>query len=102
MEHNLATPVRAGNRLVFESRRPIAHIAQALCVHREALQQWLRQAEGCRTNRPTIAGQEGLERLRKENASCDAPTRSSNARKHRPPSSRAVRKAQPGVVAGSG
>jgi transposase len=33
-------------RLVFESGRPIAHVAQDLGVHREALRQWVRQAEG--------------------------------------------------------
>lgn len=32
-------------RLVFESKRPIAHVAQDLGVHEEALSQWVRQAE---------------------------------------------------------
>jgi transposase len=58
-------------RLVFESGRPIAHIAQDLGVHREALRQWVRQAEvdqGQRSDRPTSAELEELKRLRKENA----------------------------------
>jgi putative transposase len=58
-------------RLVLESGRPIAHIAQDLGVHREALRQWVRQAEadqGRRTDRPTTAEHEELKRLRKENA----------------------------------
>src|SRR3954471_9521055 len=32
-------------RLVFEPGRPIAHVANDLGVHREALRQWVRQAE---------------------------------------------------------
>ena len=32
-------------RLVFESKRPIAHVAQDLGVHKEALRNWVRQAE---------------------------------------------------------
>ena len=58
-------------RLVLESGRPIAHIAQDLGVHREALRQGVRQAEadqGRRTDQPTTAEQEELKRLRKENA----------------------------------
>ena len=30
-------------RLVFESGRPIAHVAQDLGVHKEALRTWVRQ-----------------------------------------------------------
>jgi transposase len=58
-------------RLVFESGRPIAHVAQDLGVHREALRQWVRQAEAGqdrRTDRPTTTELEELRRLRKENA----------------------------------
>jgi transposase len=58
-------------RLVFESGRPIAHVAQDLGVHREALRQWVRQAEadqGRRADRLTTAELEELRRLRKENA----------------------------------
>ena len=32
-------------RLVFESKRPIAHVARDLGVHEQALRQWVRQAE---------------------------------------------------------
>jgi transposase len=62
---------RRAVRLVFESGRPIAHVAQDLGVHREALRQWVRQAEadqGDRADRPTSAELEELRRLRKENA----------------------------------
>ncbi|HEX8859978.1 MAG TPA: transposase, partial [Actinomycetes bacterium] len=56
---------------MLESGRPIAHIAQDLGVHREALRQRVRQAEadqGRRSDRPTTAEREELKRLRKENA----------------------------------
>ena len=36
-------------RLVFESNRPIAHVARDLGVHKEALRLWVRQ------RRPTLA-----------------------------------------------
>lgn len=42
-------------RLVFESARPIAHVAADLGVRREALRHWVRRAEadaGGRTDRP--------------------------------------------------
>lgn len=57
-------------RLVFESGRPIAHVARDLGIHHESLRKWVRQAEA--------DGQEGagelassereqLKQLRKEN-----------------------------------
>ena len=59
-------------RLYFESDRPIAHVARDLGIHREALRQWVRQAEA--DARPRASRvlpsevQEELVRLRKENA----------------------------------
>ena len=59
-------------RLYFESNRPIAHVARDLGIHREALRQWVRQAEADQTPRPSRVlpsdVQEELTRLRKENA----------------------------------
>jgi transposase len=57
-------------RLVFESGRPIAHIANDLGVHREALRQWVRQAEahgGARQDRLTTGERERLRALEREN-----------------------------------
>ncbi len=58
-------------RFYFESDHPIAHVARDLGVHREALRQWLRQAEadsGQRRDLLTTSEREELKRLRKENA----------------------------------
>ena len=59
-------------RLYFESNRPIAHVARDLGIHREALRQWVRQAEADAAPRPSRVlpadVQEELARLRKENA----------------------------------
>src|SRR5262245_2080066 len=58
-------------RLVFESGRPIAHVARDLGVHREALRAWVRQARADRGERRdllTSDEREELKRLRKENA----------------------------------
>src|SRR3954471_12204931 len=57
-------------RLVAESGRPIAHIANDLGVHREALRQWVRQAEadqGSRRDRLTSEERERLKSLEREN-----------------------------------
>ncbi len=57
-------------RLVFESGRPIAHVAQDLGVHKEALRQWVRQAEadaGKRGNLLTTSERERLKQLEREN-----------------------------------
>jgi transposase len=56
-------------RLVFESGRPIAHVAQDLGVHKEALRTWVRQARadlGERRDLLTSDEREELKRLRKE------------------------------------
>ena len=59
-------------RLVFESKRPIAHVARDLGVHREALRLWVRRAEADATPRSVRVlpreVEEELGRLRKENA----------------------------------
>src|SRR6266542_2798613 len=58
-------------RLVFESKRPIAHVARDLGVHKESLRNWVRQAEadsGRRRDLLTTEEREELKRLRRENA----------------------------------
>ena len=57
-------------RLVFESKRPIAHVARDLGIHKEALRQWVRQAEadtGRRRDLLSSEEREELKQLRKEN-----------------------------------
>ena len=57
--------------LYFESDRPIAHVARDLGIHREALRQWVRQAEadtGRRRDLLSSDEREELKQLRKENA----------------------------------
>ena len=59
-----------GVRLVFESGRPIAHVARDLGVHRETLRLWVRQAEadqGLRQDRLTTEERERLKDLEREN-----------------------------------
>ena len=58
-------------RLVFESKRPIAHVAQDLGIHKESLRLWVRQAEadsGRRRDLLSSEEREELKRIRKENA----------------------------------
>src|SRR5664280_42864 len=38
--------------LVFESGRPVSHVAQDLGIHKEALRKWVRQAEADRAPMP--------------------------------------------------
>jgi transposase len=57
-------------RLVFDSGRPIAHVANDLGIHREALRQWVRQAEadsGSRQDRLTTDERERMKALVREN-----------------------------------
>jgi transposase len=57
-------------RFYFEADRPIAHVAQDLGIHKEALRQWVRQAEanrGVRRDLLKTDEREELKRLRKEN-----------------------------------
>src|SRR4051795_10131448 len=56
-------------RLVFESGRPIAHVARDLGIHKEALRHWVRQREadsGRRRELLTTDEREELKRLRRE------------------------------------
>jgi hypothetical protein len=68
-----------GARLVFESNRPIAHVARDLGVPSETLRKYVRQVEadeGCRPDLPTMAEREETRQLRREVLSCAEPTRS--------------------------
>jgi transposase len=51
-------------RLVAESGRPIAHVANDLGVHREALRQWVRQAEADAGTRRDLLTSDERERLK--------------------------------------
>jgi transposase len=58
-----------GVRLVFESKRPIAHVAADLGVHHEALGKRVRQAEadnGSRQNMLSTEEREEIRKLRRE------------------------------------
>ncbi|MEU8868815.1 IS3 family transposase [Streptomyces umbrinus] len=58
-------------REVRTTGRPVAHVAKDLGIHKEALRQWVRQAEadhGERDDRLTSAERDELRQLRKENA----------------------------------
>jgi len=60
--------LRPGNYTV-ESDRPVAHVARDLGIHKEALRQWVRQAEADQGRRPkllTTNERDELKRLRKE------------------------------------
>jgi transposase len=59
-----------GVRLVFESGRPIAHVAADLSIHPETLRKRVRQAEadaGQRSELLSSSEREELKRLRSEN-----------------------------------
>lgn len=51
-------------RLVFESGRPIAHIAQDLGVHKEALRTWVRQERADRGERRDLLTSDERKRLK--------------------------------------
>lgn len=58
-----------GVRLVFESGRPIAHVAKDLGITPEVLRKRVRQAEaenGSRPDLPTAAEREEIRKLRRE------------------------------------
>jgi transposase len=54
-----------GVRLVFESRRPIAHVAGDLGVHPEALRKRVRQAEADSGKRSDLLSSQEREEIRK-------------------------------------
>lgn len=51
-------------RLVFESGRPIAHVARDLGIHPEALRKWVRQAEADAGQRPDLLTSSERDRLK--------------------------------------
>jgi transposase len=51
-------------RLVFESGRPIAHVARDLGIHHESLRRWVRQAEADSGGRPELLTNSERERLK--------------------------------------
>ena len=59
-----------GARMVFDSGRPIAHVARDLGIHHETLRKWVRQAEadeGKRSELLSSQEREELVQLRKDN-----------------------------------
>ena len=62
--------IQRGIRLVFESGRPIAHVARDLGLPAETLRKRVRQAEadqGLRPDLPTSEEREEIKRLKREN-----------------------------------
>jgi transposase len=53
-----------GARMVFESGRPIAHVARDLGVHHETLRKWVRQVEADEGKRTELLSSEERERLK--------------------------------------
>ena len=51
-------------RLVFESGRPIAHVARDLGIHSESLRKWVRQAEADAGERADLLTTNERERLK--------------------------------------
>jgi transposase len=51
-------------RLVFESGRPIAHVARDLGIHSESLRKWVRQAEADAGERADLLTTDERERLK--------------------------------------
>jgi transposase len=59
-----------GTRLVFESGRPIAHVARDVGIHHETLRKWVRQTEADEGKRSELLSSEERERpkaLEREN-----------------------------------
>lgn len=51
-------------RMVFESGRPVAHVARDLGIHKEALRSWVRQAEADAGKRPQQLSTDERQRLK--------------------------------------
>jgi transposase len=59
-----------GTRMVFDSGRPIAHVARDLGVHHETLRKWVRKTEADEGKRKELLSsqeREELAQLRKDN-----------------------------------
>ena len=59
-----------GARMVFESGRPVAHVARDLGIHHETLRKWVRKAEadaGVRKDLLSSQERDELTQLRKDN-----------------------------------
>jgi transposase len=53
-----------GARMVFESGRPIAHVARDLGIHHETLRKWVRQVEADDGKRSELLSGEERQRLK--------------------------------------
>ncbi len=53
-----------GARMVFESGRPVAHVARDLGIHHETLRKWVRQAEADEGKRSELLSSEEREELK--------------------------------------
>lgn len=53
-----------GARMVFESGRPIAHVARDLGIHHETLRKWVRQTEADEGKRSELLSTEERKRLK--------------------------------------
>lgn len=50
--------------MVFDSGRPIAHVARDLGIHQEALRKWVRKTEADEGRREDVLGSEEREELK--------------------------------------
>jgi len=57
-------PLDRGARMVFDSGRPIAHVARDLGVHHETLRKWVRKTEADEGKRTQLLSSEERERLK--------------------------------------
>lgn len=57
-------PLDRGARMVFDSGRPIAHVARDLGVHHETLRKWVRKTEADEGRRTELLSSEEREELK--------------------------------------